>query len=123
MSNHILHQCLLLYIPLMEGTLPGILLGGEPYALKGARTVRGGEFIDLNKVLRSGSTVRPYHDYAFFMNRGSRLGSYLTNVTDGDGYKSVRKELRTTLKMRSRLRATIPNPKYVKLEYVRYADD
>ena len=83
----------------------------------------GGGFIDLKKVLRSGSTVRPYHDYAFFMNRGSRLGSYLTNVTDGDGYKSVRKELRTTLKMRSRLRATIPNPKYVKLEYVRYADD
>lgn len=37
--------------------------------------------------------------------------------------KLLRKELRRTLKERNRYQKNIPNPSWIKLDYVRYADD
>lgn len=38
-------------------------------------------------------------------------------------HKVIRKEIRILLKERSKIRSTLPNPQYIKYEYVRYADD
>ena len=45
------------------------------------------------------------------------------NLADGNDLKLLRKEYRKTLSERLRLRRNIPNPSWIKLDYVRYADD
>lgn len=77
---------------------------------------------DRNKINENLKRDFPNPLYKSITTRIAKLRNSLSSA-DVFAYKDIRKELRNLLKKRRKIRSTIPNPLYIKSEYVRYADD
>lgn len=63
----------------------------------------------------------PYHKLTMAISRSKKKISTLKQKNSN--FDEVRKSCKTLIRLRQRVKSLIHNPEYVKISYVRYADD